>query len=386
MNGSLKYDFDHIRNNIENELKNENMHLKLYTSIDCIARIIHSIIETNGEGWIQKVVDNDGNSLLNDSEKEQFKTVFQPHIESIVDFFSKKVSGGAGKEQEEMEEVEEGKEGNLFETIMKYINTIDTYVKTTAEQKGILKYEKEYDEAEDIQPFSLLQPASNLVFAIMHEIKIAPRSIVYLIYLALDVARMSITLSGNITGRKIMTIVVSLFELLRGDWKKAVITMMSYYNENNVIFGQLLKVYLTLFRMIDPKIQDSIIYGSYTTIFSMIRGILLSIVPILPYDIRKGYIDVFKEIHKIYEKDKILIEKYNYNIREEYYDISLHDINNIQSIVSDPLFVCSNEFKTSLNSIIGKSHIMDFILLFIGLPNSEKSIKEFCEKKIKDHE
>jgi hypothetical protein len=64
------------------------------------------------------------------------------------------------------------------------------------------------------------------------------KGIVFIIYLVLDIARIAIGVTGNTIGRKIMSIVLSILELLRGDWKKAVLTIVGYYGVMPLLIGE----------------------------------------------------------------------------------------------------------------------------------------------------
>jgi hypothetical protein len=415
MNGYQKYEFDHIRTLIENELHNENMPVTLYASMDGIARVINSIVETNGEGWIQKIVDDNGNSILNDNEKEQFKTVFQPHIESIVGFFSKKMSGGEiGKvpgryeplqktpvtnveekvatsgapveekeapvaEQKVKQTVEE--DSNIFEKIMGYIENIDKKVKTfTTDNFGILKLEKDYDSKEDIPVFPFFKDNPNVALNLLGRVKIPFRFIVSSIYLILDISRIAISQSGNASGHKLMTVVVSLFEFLRGDWKKAIITMAAYYNENNLIIGELLKVFISIFRTIGPEKQKNIIFGSIDTIMSMVFGSILSIIQVTALKSHRDSLhSLFETIHQFKVENDKTLELKELPPLPEFYNISMDNINDIQSVINDPIFTCTPEFIGKVKTLTAlKNPLINILLRLLGISTTEAETSRRC--------
>jgi hypothetical protein len=468
MNGYQKYEFDHIRTLIENELHNENMPVTLYASMDGIARVINSIVETNGEGWIQKIVDDNGNSILNDNEKEQFKTVFQPHIESIVGFFSKKMSGGViGKVQPALvvkktskatepvvpvanvatvvapepvapvvatpvlanvtkapeapgetpvvategatvapgatpvvapvatdEKVKSGnlqvaevapveENSNIFEKIMGYIENIDKKVKTfTTDNFGILKLEKDYDEKEDIRPFSFLDDVKYPLPMFLVKIKIPFRFIVSSIYLILDISRIAISQSGNASGHKLMTVVVSLFEFLRGDWKKAIITMMAYYNENNLIIGELLKVFISIFRTIDPVKQKNIIFGSIDTMMSMVFGSILSIIQVTAFQSHRDSLrSLFETILQFKVDNDETLKQKGLPPLPEFYNITMDNINDIQSVINDPIFICTPDFIGKVETLTKlKNPLINILLRLLGISTTKGETSRRCTK------
>ena len=86
------------------------------------------------------------------------------------------------------------------------------------------------------------------------------RTIVFTVYLILDIARLAIGISGPSISRKIMSLLLAVLELLRGDWKKAVLTTLGYFGMMPMLIGELMKVFLTMFRMLAPQIRIFIIF------------------------------------------------------------------------------------------------------------------------------
>ena len=60
LSGSQRYNFDELRENINNALLNDKMPDNLYKSVDGISRIINSIFTTKGGNWAAQVLDDNG--------------------------------------------------------------------------------------------------------------------------------------------------------------------------------------------------------------------------------------------------------------------------------------------------------------------------------------
>ena len=152
----------------------------------------------------------------------------------------------------------------LFDKVMSTYQGINRSMNETMEA---VHFEKETDEKPDIP---LGQTG----------IMIPPRFIIFLIYYILDITRVAVSVHGNETGRKLLSIVVAILDVVRGDWKKAILTFVGYYGSSPLLIGQALKTYLTVIQMLSPTIQIKLPYFMYDSVKSMVFGVLLSIIQI----------------------------------------------------------------------------------------------------------
>ena len=88
MNGSQRYTYEQLREQINEELLKKDMPQKLYKSTNGIFKIIDAIVKTKGDGWASHVLDNNGKQLLSENEQTLFTTTFQPYVDSIITFFN----------------------------------------------------------------------------------------------------------------------------------------------------------------------------------------------------------------------------------------------------------------------------------------------------------
>ena len=103
LSGSQRYNFDELRENIDNALLNEEMPDKLYKSVDGFSRMINAILTSKDDKWASQVLDENGKPLLTSEEQVKFTEVFKPYTESINNFFNSdkreddnEITGGAG--------------------------------------------------------------------------------------------------------------------------------------------------------------------------------------------------------------------------------------------------------------------------------------------------
>ena len=397
LSDSQRYNIKELNDLFNKALLNEEMHNKLYKSTDGILRILYTIYITKGENWASQVLDEEGNQVLTSDEQAKFTDIFQPYIEHILGFFDNHDI----KHNDEMQggqagETPAGGIDNIYTSIIKHIENINSTVNNYAAKYGILKLEKEHDIDDDVQviPKPIDSSVSEGVFGlstaaglpivppitmgVLSKIKVPFRTIVLTIYLILDIARLAIGITGPPAGRKIMSILLALLELLRGDWKKAVLSGIGYYGMIPMLMGQLLKAFLTLFRMLSPDIQNNIVFGSLDIGKSFIVGLLLSIFQVTaPAQIRQPLIESLNKIAERKAQMDETLETVGLPPRQDYLSPNWNDLNNIQAVMSDKVYICSCEGR-QLVSTINKSPIIRTILEILRIPVNEDMITQKC--------
>jgi hypothetical protein len=259
---------------------------------------------------------------------------------------------------------------DLYTAFVNRIRNADQVVNDYASKHGILKLEKERDLQPDIrlipEPLALLisqgvtSASASVGFPIsptdtmdaLAKIKVPFRTILFVVYAALDIARLSMALIGQEKGRKILSVLLAVLELLRGDWKKALLTIMGYYGMNPMLYGQIGKVFLMTFRMFSPDLQDQFIFGPLDASKSFVIGLLLSIFQVTaPEEIRLPLIAALEQIAQRKAEVDGVLESEKLSARPDYLSPTFEDLNNIQAVMSDPEYVCSCEFEELLKSV-----------------------------------
>jgi hypothetical protein len=428
MNGSQRYTFEQLREQINNELLSEHMPERLYKSTDGIMRVINAIVKTNGENWAVQVLNNEGNPLLSKQEQTQFTDAFEPYIGSIIDFFGDEstddiIQGGAYSP--DISKLS-GMSSNFLKTkaaqathsfpipqfdpeklpgvdvvynkVINRIGNVNSVVNDYASKYGVLKLEKEHDLEEDIRLvpkpaavaiseglFTLSTAAGlpilpNITLEILSKLKVPFRVIVFTVYLILDISRIAVGISGPSISRKILSVLLSIAELLKGDWKKAVLTMLGYYGMMPMLIGELLKVFLTMFRMLAPQIQNSIIFGSFDAAKSLVIGLLLAIFQVTaPEQVRLPLIGILEKIAQRKAEMDGTLEDIGLSARPDYLAPTWNDLNNIQAVMSDEGYICSCEFE-ELVKAVNNSAIIRLVLQLLRIPVTKDMIEYKCGK------
>jgi hypothetical protein len=375
--GGQQIEFNQIKENIYEALSLTSFPTTLYRAIESIVYILNAIRKTRGKGWALTVVNEDGIPLLTSAEQLQFTNALNPYIGLILSFFDEEEpaylqQGGdeplksaesprgvtkikdrlAGKWKSEVSDKMSAQLDNisasdfdpdtLFEKIMSTFQSINKTMNETAEQ---VHFEKEFDDNMDI-------PLGNT------GIFVPPRLISFLVYIILDITRIAISISGHENGRKILSVLVALVELVRGNWKKAVLTFVGYFGMSPFYIGQMIKTYLTVIQMLSPTIQVKLPYFMFDSAKSILFGLVLTVIQIgAPKAVRD-------QIQKLSDRLNLVQDEINAKLaalqpplteRPEYLKLDFSNLNHLQSIMDDPVYICSKEHREAIDSLLKES-------------------------------
>jgi hypothetical protein len=427
--GQQRYTFEKLQSLTNEALSNKEMPNHLYNSVNSISKVLDAIITTNGKDWSAQVLNSKGEPLLSKEEQPKFQRAFKPYVNSIISFFDSNHIQAEQLSQEQEQEQEQEQKGGVFnaattsgltkdfikrkqteitssnkpnesegidevyEQLLNKVQSVDNTVNSYASKYGILKLEKEHDLEGDIQiiPEPAIAGLADVLFTAsegvilpeitqdtLQKIKVPFRTIVTGIYLVLDIIRLSAGVMNINILRKVMSIIVALVELLRGEWKKAILTFIGYYGMTPMIFSQVIKVFVSMFQMLAPQLQEDILLGALDTTKSFLIGILLSVFQVTaPEQIRLPVIGALEKIAQMKAKlDGDLIEA-GMSARPNYLSPSFSDLNNIQALFSDEAIICSSEFQQALQPI-KQVTILKIILELMRIPTTDDYYKLKC--------
>jgi hypothetical protein len=227
-------------------------------------------------------------------------------------------------------------------------------------------------------------------------------------------ARISASVAGADQNRKILSVIIAVIDLLRGDWKRAILSLLGYAGSSQLYLGQLLKVYLALFQTINPRIQRDIIFGTYSLGKSLLIGGLLAVFQVTaPASVRLPVIEMLEKLaerkeaidgvlmeqglaprsddlavsfdemlEKLAERkeaiDGVLMEQ-GLAPRSDDLAVSFEDIQRLQSLMDDTAFICSKEYE-ELTKHVESNFALRMVFQLVGIPTSDTFKKQRCGK------
>ena len=414
----------------------------VYTNLDTLARCVDSIFRHNGEpSWVADVRDANGEPVFNPNEYERIHEAFSVFFPMLYAFFGKQYeqpmqrggdgeaapAGGAGapsaltissqniqglkntikKQEEEIANLRQhqsrpsGTDDSaspsmgvdaLYHKVVAALGQFNTSVVNFASKYGILKLEKGYDIAgSDPHPFLPLASVPGL--QPLSQVPVPIRAIVLFLYTCLDIARVMISISPTDRPfiRKVLSISMAVVDILRGDWKKAVLSFSSYFSSDYAIMSVIGKVVLDVGGLISPYLQHRMTYGLLDVSKSIVAGLLLSFFQTFaPSEARNSVIVEFDRLKSIADANKQRLEETipNPEKRELYpsYLIpSFQQIQTLQSVYINDELQCDQRVIDSVRNIIGKpgneNIFMKIVLEIIGVPIDMDMLAEKCKYK-----
>lgn len=378
----MAHNLNSIKTQIDTITKNSNFGENIYNVVDNLLRITVAIKNTHGKsGWSTDLRNSNGELIF--APSDNIESALQPIIPLVlyllgeVDTLPKQIGGA---DSTSIDKIRNGVIGS--------INSWNQKAESFARDSGILKMEK---SSTDFHPFASFVAIPG-IGPIVSQIPVSPRAAIFFAYLAFELTRIFVA-SPYPLARSVMSIMLAIIDLLRGDWKKAILSFAGYYSENSMMAGVYGKIFLSVYSMISPDIRDNIAYGIFDVAKSLIFGTILQVVQIFsPAPVRdvinQGF-DELREMIIIPEteaisketglEDQILPQKKDY-----YRDLTYDDIQNIQSILRDKTRYCSQEFQGAVASL-KKSPLIENLLQLIGIPTLDEDIERECGKEILDY-
>ena len=355
------YSLDAIGSTLDELMSQSNIGENIYNSLDYLLRCAAAIVKTDGAaGWSAHVTTATGTAYFAPSEQSTIESAVAPLVPAILYLFGKRdelpTTGGGFV----------GIDG-AYDGVVKYLSDSTDVVRKFGKEHGIIHMLSSQDATPDLMPFGPTFP-------------VPPRAAFTLFYLALDVTRMLIAVPFP-GMRKVMSIMLAIIDIMRGDWKEALLSFAGFYGDNPMLAGIFGKVMLESFNLISPALKDSMIYGFRDFIKSLAFGVILfSLQTFSPFPVRNQIIAAFRTIQDFLDKETGAIAGQSLIAKPSYFrQLSFGEIQNLQPILADTTRACSVEIQSAIftlrESTIGKN-----LLQIMNIPITDEEIARRCGK------
>ena len=378
---------------------------KVYNSFSALAYLVLEGKKADfKDGWAKDILDTSGHPLFTEDEAKtvesislNVKPLFQKGQEggdnelALKPFSTKGMiesSGfsGTGVPSMNPDDISLDK---TFWKVKDYIAGLDKQTHDLSRELG--PYRFFYDMPTDFRvPIPLPFPPYTIL------VPISPRAIPVLISVFVEAIRLIFSfgpLSSDIT-RKILSIVVAITDLLQGDWKQGILSLLGYFGTSPLLVGILGKVFLNAFSLIAPDLQEDIILDSYKSVKSLVAGITFwAIATFSPDAIRQTLRLQFDQLKSLVENANGEIQKVEATMQKSVESLGLKikfhelpadfipsfdDIQNLQSIARQPSVYCSKEFQGALAPLKAIPPARLILELF-NIPTDTQTLQDECK-------
>ena len=348
---------------------------RIYSALEGISSMALAWKQHNGKrGWSQTLVDNDGKQLFTESESDLIEDGAEkgrPILDSFLHEESQKggatvptgalptVPTGALPTVPEMPiNLEDVSIDKMYYGLLSKLDSYDTQWKDIVNNLGVIKTFNETDQVGIIPftppipymiPAKLKFPLINTVLELLRIMVSTP---------ALDIPRFRVLLSFGI----------AILDLVRGEWKHAVLSLFGAYSINAMYIGIIGKVIRDAWLLIAPDIRTDLSDALFKSTKSFIAGFILwSFGTFAPGSMQKVIQTTLDQVAQQVENFNQQITDLEAKIGDvsktagitvsfkripESMVPSLDDIQRLQTIARVPAIFCSDEFQKIIQPLL----------------------------------
>ena len=334
-------------------------------AITTIFQVISAILQADGkEGWSTIANEAIGKGVLTLEDEKDLKPLTDLLIQlkyANKDTPLENLQKGGGSVNPDPD---------LDKLYAKGVNKIKEVNKTVSDFSstfGITKFERIFDRLADPKPLLPLGAIPAIRPTGIQNQPVPFRFMIFFLYSVLHIVRL--VTSDVAIIRKVLSVVLAILELLRGDWKTSLLAFAGFFGSGLVYTGFVYKIFLEIFYMISPPLQNDIVFGAYRVTKSIIIGLLLNIFKITAtYGIRMKAIKLFEKlIAREEEIDAVLEEK---GFLKRGYMNPDDPQEGVHEYIEDATWNCSSDFQDTIK-IAKENAIMRVILQLCNIPTSE---------------
>lgn len=383
-------------NSLKEQIRNmpyDDLQEKVYICFANGCLLLTSFLQKKGQpGWAAELVNETGESILTHKEQQTVEALFAsaPWIWDMLATVKQKGGSNTPQLQPGSKLVEAtsltGDDVSLdkmFEAFLKKTDEMDDYwTKFARNSPGFSK---------------LLNQDSivNVDFqGVPMKIPIPRKPIVLFLIALIDSFRLSAALAGFQS--YLLTILVLIEELVTGQWRQMLMTAAGFISPTGTAIGVIFKYMINAWMLINPNLRDEILRDAYKGSKSLLIGFLLwattTFTPMViktpiqmalgqMRDMMKGMEDKLKTIEEEGSKKLAPLGKRLVFTQADFSkisEISLEDIQNLQTLAQWDFINCSAEFQAIMTPL-RESPPFRLLLELIGVPVTSEEKFEVCK-------
>jgi len=335
---------------------------RIYSALEGMSSMALAWKQHGGaSGWSQTLVDNDGNQLFSESESDLIEAGAEKARPFLDSFLHEGQTGGSGA-LPQMPQMAMNPEDvsidKMYYGLLSKLDSYDTQWRDIVNNLGVIKTFNETDQVGVIPftppipymiPAKLKFPLINTILELLRIMVSTP---------ALDLPNFRVLLSFGI----------AILDLVRGEWKHAVLSLFGAYSMNAMYIGIIGKIIRDAWLLIAPDLRTDLTDAIFKSTKSFVAGFILwAFGTFAPGSMQKI-------IQTALDKAAEQVENFNKQIEDleaKVGDVSktagitvsfkrvpegmvpsLDDIQRLQTIARVPAIFCSDEFQKIIEPLL----------------------------------
>ncbi len=272
-----------------------------------------------------------------------------------------------------------------YSKLTNFMDQLDEQNRELARQIGLVAFVSNTK----VDPFIMVP-----IGAVPVKVQIPARLILPIVNVFLELTRIFFALMpfGTIP-MQFFTIIQTLFDIARGEWKYGVFTFMGFFNGGLLFFGVFLKLLRDVWLLIEPRLSKQIRMDLYLASKSIFVGFWLRLVTLFIPDFLRNTIEVGLApfqlmIQQVNSKMEMIEEQVSKatepmgvivkfpRIPQESIP-SLDDIQALQTVISQPEIFCADDFQKIIEPLKMIPPIR-LLLELLNVPMDAEFIQQRC--------
>lgn len=318
----------------------------IYDFQDKVSRVWLAHIQHGGAaGWAASVLDPDGNPAFSADEAAA--------LEKKVGELEGYIQRGGGALDPKDISIDQA-----YATLIGYMDKLDEMNRTLSKELGVLKL------VNDMPDPRIPIPGTPIL------IPIPAKTLPYTINAFLEMIRITVSFGffKSDTLRYLTSIIIAIFDVLRGEWKHGLLSLLGLWSAGGVAAGIVLKIARDAWLMINPAVRMNLRDDTYEATKSLFIGFWL-------WAAATGMPDPFRGMaNKFFEELRVKFATFMPSLANS--KMTLDDIQKVQALLSKPEVACSDDIRAIFAPMMA---LPPFRLAFelIGVPTTDY----FREKK-----
>ncbi len=359
---------------------------RVYDAMDGFSRSVLGLQGT-GAGWAKEATTAAGDVLWPEASAEVVEAALPIAIQAGGAFSVKGITLKADSQLiQPLGEMPTISLDGIFKQVKDYLASIDEKNRELAAAIGPVALVNKMDRDPGFGPILPYMP---------FRVQIPARSILPMLNGVLESIRLMVTVGRfqNDTLRKLLSIVLSILDVSRGEWRDGVMSLLGVFSSQGSLVGVVGKTFRWVYNFISPDIQERIEDDLYAGGKSMFVGFWLWLLSVASPDFVRATINNLletanKQIGKLEEnvseiQQKAIASGEAQGLQVTFPEFplkrlpSFDDIQNFQSILHRPEVQCSAEFQAVLQPALAIPPIR-ILLELLNFPTLPEDLQKVC--------
>jgi hypothetical protein len=357
----------------------------IYQAMNGFSKTFLAYRDAKGQpGWADNLKDSEGKALWTTQQVDQLSTLLMDVAQ--VGGAPDDIQLGAESKLVQTTKPNDFSLDGIYENVKSYLASLDETNRELAQAIGPVAF-VQTDKDPKLGPFPPFVP---------FEVPLPNRMILPAVNAFLETLRLIVSNSVYDISflRKILSLVLGIFDVLRGNWRDGVLSLLGVYSQNAMFVGMVGKLVLWVYMFISPDIRGRLADDMFAASKSMVVGSWLWMFSVVSPDFVRKYVNslfgtVQARANELNQKIASIEKVAQASVQGQGLEVefprvplntvpSYDDIQNFQALIHRPEIYCSDAVQTAIQPLISFATFR-VILELLNIPTLPDKKEEMCK-------